>query len=110
MALKSTTNHYLNRVGESAWGLASCSEKAFVAASDNSHKITLFSSGVLSPPVLGCSRLEQIVFRGHTHNIPFIDISSSGHYLASSSIDHTCILWDVATGQQVYRTNFVTSW
>lgn len=38
---------------------------------------------------------------GHENNIPNIDFNESGRYLASSSIDQSCRVWDITTQKVV---------
>lgn len=43
----------------------------------------------------------KIELVGHEHNIPNIDFSETGQYLASASIDQTCRVWDITTRKVV---------
>ena len=44
--------------------------------------------------------IEKRELSGHTDNIPCVDFNQTGQYVASCSIDQTCRLWDIKTGQQ----------
>lgn len=43
----------------------------------------------------------QMELIGHDHNIPNIDFSETGQYIASVSIDQTCRVWDITTRKVV---------
>ena len=52
------------------------------------------------------------VLRGHTHNIPCVDVSPDGQWIASASIDSTCRLWRTADrgGPSLQCRSFGTEW
>lgn len=58
------------------------------------------------PNLLGDS--ERIELQGHGHNIPNIDFSESGKYIASASVDTTCRVWDITTRKIVTQKRFPT--
>jgi hypothetical protein len=66
---------------------------SLLAASCNDHSITLFSfeHDWQSPSI-------RFRFTEHSHNIPFLDLSPCGKYLASCSIDNSFIIWSTETG------------
>ncbi|KAJ1969986.1 hypothetical protein IWQ62_000263 [Dispira parvispora] len=47
---------------------------------------------------------------GHQNNVPNIAFSPCGRYLASCSIDRTCILWQVSTGKILQRRRIINQW
>ena len=42
-------------------------------------------------------------FTGHTQQVKFADFSKDGKYLASSSFDNTCIIYDIESGKEVAK-------
>ena len=40
------------------------------------------------------------VFTGHTQQVKLVDFSKDNRYLASSSFDNTCIIYDFAKGEE----------
>ena len=42
---------------------------------------------------------DRTVLSGHLHNIPNISFSPCGMFLVSCSIDRTCRVWNVHTGE-----------
>jgi WD40 repeat protein len=44
---------------------------------------------------------DRIVLRGHMNNIPNIAFSPCGTFLVSSSMDCSCRIWNVRTGESI---------
>lgn len=63
-------------------------QQFLVAVGSNSHCITLWNLS---------NQNEKFNIAGHDHNIPCIDFSPCGRFLASASIDGTVRVWDVQT-------------
>lgn len=99
--------------GISTWGIAIHAEQGLIAVSANNWKITVFNLVEMTRdnPIYGRrSRREPenflksqpvVVLVGHNNNIPNIDFNESGRYLASSSIDQSCKVWDITTQEVV---------
>ncbi|XJO73045.1 hypothetical protein BDV3_004083 [Batrachochytrium dendrobatidis] len=47
---------------------------------------------------------------GHSHNVPCIDFSPCGKYIISSSIDETCRVWDISTGETTLCKKIGSEW
>ncbi|ORX52847.1 hypothetical protein DM01DRAFT_1408168 [Hesseltinella vesiculosa] len=94
--------HDTNDQGTSTWGIA-IHESGLLAVSANNYKIKVFNMAtMLDLPVNNVlSQQTNLTLEGHNHNIPSIDIDSTGRFLISGSIDATCRLWDLSTGQQI---------
>ena len=45
--------------------------------------------------------MNSRIFMGHKHNIPGIDFSPNGQFLVSCSIDGSCRVWNVETGDMI---------
>lgn len=52
---------------------------------------------------------DRVHLIGHTHNIPCVDFNRTGRFIASCSIDQTCRIWDIKTGQQVSERQIMIS-
>ncbi|KAL0077465.1 WD40-repeat-containing domain protein, partial [Phycomyces blakesleeanus] len=94
----------------STWGLA-IHKDGLVAVSTNNKIVTVFNILELTKTsrmfendpdskrkrrkrnALKDKKVVNLV--GHEHNIPNIDFSHSGRYIASCSIDRTCRVWDL---------------
>ncbi|GBC02341.1 hypothetical protein RclHR1_04580009 [Rhizophagus clarus] len=50
------------------------------------------------------------VLRGHEHNIPNICFSACGRFLVSCSIDSTCRVWNIKTGELVQTKILTGDW
>lgn len=97
----------------STWGIAIHAEQGLIAVSANSWKITIFNMVEMTRdnPIYGrrsrrdpdnyLKSQSKVELIGHQHNIPNIDFNESGRYLASSSIDQTCKVWDITTQEVV---------
>ncbi|KNE70510.1 hypothetical protein AMAG_14635 [Allomyces macrogynus ATCC 38327] len=100
-------------VGQSAWGIAIHRDRHLLAVSCNSHDITVwslrshlhFSTLTGSKPLLGYEQSNRVL-EGHVHNVPAIAFDPSGRFLASVSIDQSCKLWDLITGNVVWSRSF----
>ncbi|KAI8921331.1 WD40-repeat-containing domain protein [Powellomyces hirtus] len=110
---------------ESAWGIALHGPKYLLAVSANSHTIMIwdlqsraFEDDDLmdlkdeekrcNNESLGGMPERELV--GHDHNVPSVDFSSCGTYLASCSIDCTVRIWNVQSGQVVSSRYFNSQW
>ncbi|KAJ1559339.1 hypothetical protein HK405_011019, partial [Cladochytrium tenue] len=82
----------------STWGVAVHGATRRVAVSANNMLVRVFDVGAGGPR--GHSRSHR-EFAGHQHNIPSVDFSGDGALLASCSIDGTCRVWAVETGDTV---------
>ena len=54
--------------------------------------------------------LESFVLKGHEHNIPGIDFSSNGDFLVSCSIDGSCRIWNIDTGDLIANDIISNEW
>ncbi|CAG8472941.1 1215_t:CDS:10 [Paraglomus brasilianum] len=114
---------------ESTWGIAMHGPSRLLAVSANSREITIFNfrNGLLSTGDQPKSQLsgtgdypaqyadvvcrlkdkhepaqrDRTVLSGHLHNIPNICFSPCGTFLVSCSIDRTCRVWNVHTGEHI---------
>ncbi|KAG0330751.1 hypothetical protein BG004_002002 [Podila humilis] len=123
---------FLLRTSESAWGLAIHAEQRMIAVSTNAHLIDIFHFGVDSPVLrkpakrlipepstataaTSSSTLSTLsesheVLKGHLHNIPCISFSPCGRFLASTSLDGTCRIWNLATAKVIQQSTFGDLW
>ncbi|KAI7867613.1 WD40-repeat-containing domain protein [Mucor mucedo] len=93
------------------WGIAIHADQGLVAVSANNKIITIYNILEMTRdnPIYGGSdntgnllgKELKIELVGHEHNIPNIDFSETGKYLASASIDQTCRVWDITTRKVV---------
>ncbi|KAJ3031024.1 UNVERIFIED_CONTAM: hypothetical protein HDU68_006862 [Siphonaria sp. JEL0065] len=93
---------------QSTWGIAIHPDSQLLAVSANSHTITVFDLRVHSSveqQQQDCYPLGEGIMqrelKGHNNNIPGIEFSPCGQFLASVSIDCTCRVWDLETGECV---------
>lgn len=84
----------------STWGIAIQPKRRMVAVSSNEWVIRIYDliSG------------KNSVFKGHTHNIPGVDFSSDGDFLVSCSIDGSCRIWNVDTGDLIASDIISDQW
>ncbi|KAI8883453.1 WD40 repeat-like protein [Backusella circina FSU 941] len=101
----------------STWGLAIHSDQGLLGVSANNLIITVFNILAMTekdpifgtrtkPNILG--ETEKIELMGHEHNIPCIDFSRCGRYIASTSIDTTCKVWDISKRKVVTERKATT--
>ncbi|GJD10840.1 hypothetical protein Gasu2_50080 [Galdieria sulphuraria] len=86
----------------SVWGISVCERNGLIALSSNDHCISMIR--ICLENEWGPQNRFFIVpsaCRGHQHNIPSIDFSAQGRFIASASIDETLRVWDLTTGQSV---------
>ncbi|KAJ3353421.1 hypothetical protein GGF32_003091 [Allomyces javanicus] len=103
----------LLNVGQSGWGIAIHRDHHLLAVSCNSHDISvwdlrsqLYFSTLTGSKSLPISEQSNRVLEGHMHNVPAIAFDPSGRFLASVSIDQSCKLWDLSTGNVVWSRSF----
>ncbi|TPX34870.1 hypothetical protein SmJEL517_g02651 [Synchytrium microbalum] len=94
---------------ESAWGIATHAEHHLVAVSTNAHTITVWNLEADKREWLG-EGCDKLVLRGHAHNVPNIDFSPCGRYLVSCSIDKSCKVWYLKSGDLVFSSNVTSQW
>jgi WD40 repeat protein len=86
---------YLNRDTESTWSAAFSTQLSVLVTGSNSHKAT-------------CTPLDENIshfkLEGHGHNIPCVDVSSTGEFVVTGSIDATIRVWHIPSQK------YVTSW
>jgi hypothetical protein len=99
----------------STWGIAIHADQGLLAVSANSWRITIFNLLEMTKdnPIFGSKKkpnllgaTEKIELEGHEHNIPNIDFSESGRYIASASVDTTCRVWDITTHKMITQKRF----
>ena len=114
----------LRNLGKSAWGLAVHTQGRLIAASCNSHNITVFSFALKLPEFgleeYGNDRLQEIILRrerdteyrltGHRFNIPNISFLNSdsdleGRYLVSTDLTGVILLWDLHQRKTIEKIN-----
>ena len=114
----------LRNVGRSAWGLATHSNARLIAASCNTHEITVYSFALMdegaihgeSPgsEVVNTTQLHsrerdsEITLTGHEHNVPnisFLNTESDkeGRYLASTDLKGVILIWDLVQRKALKR-------
>lgn len=83
----------------STWGIAMSPKNFLLATSSNSHAVTIFHfpSGRVIFQQQRSDEASSEVIRIHKHNIPSLDFSPCGKFLASCSIDGQVVLWSLAT-------------
>ncbi|KAJ3157060.1 hypothetical protein HDU89_002470 [Geranomyces variabilis] len=104
---------------ESAWGLALHGPRFLLAASANSHTIIIWNlkreegTGEEDGPSRAKAEsfvdFDQLELAGHEHNVPSIDFSTCGKFLASASIDCCVRIWNVDSGACIFR-KFTNQW
>ncbi|KAI4142543.1 MAG: hypothetical protein LQ340_007311 [Diploschistes diacapsis] len=114
----------LRNIGKSAWGLAIHSNARLIAASCNTHDITVFSFALTnnhvlrgeSPNLTDASstavnyrrRDTEFTLNGHGFNIPNIsflnaDSDKEGRYLVSTDLTGLVLIWDLRERRGVKR-------
>jgi hypothetical protein len=94
-----------NNDNVSTWGIAISNSSSYVAVSANSRTITL-----LKYDTTDFTQFENKSIAGHHHNIPCIDFSNCGRFLASISIDLTARVWEVSTGKMRSKVSLGSQW
>jgi len=92
----------LSNANISTWGVAVNPCIPMIAVSANSHNIYLWRLSNLG--------MEPTIFSGHQHNIPCIDFSPCGRYIASISIDCTAKVWNVHSAKCVASRTLGIEW
>ncbi|CAG8539020.1 10396_t:CDS:10 [Dentiscutata erythropus] len=106
--------HFKNN--ESTWGVALHGPRRLLAVSANSHEITIFNLQYGLQPLAKFSDSQDMScrpkysLRGHRHNVPNISFSSCGQFLVSCSIDRSCRIWNVNTGQTIVFQEVSSEW
>eukprot|EP01118_Nematostelium_gracile_P018843 TRINITY_DN8520_c0_g1_i1.p1 TRINITY_DN8520_c0_g1~~TRINITY_DN8520_c0_g1_i1.p1 ORF type:complete len:279 (-),score=50.61 TRINITY_DN8520_c0_g1_i1:763-1599(-) len=95
---------YFTNHGISTWGCSISNSGLKIGVSANSHDITIWD---LQGATL---QRERIVLSGHENNIPCVAFSPCGKYIASTSIDGTCRLWDLSTERVIAGLEFGSDW
>jgi WD40 repeat protein len=90
----------------STWGIA-IHHSYKLAWSDNSWTVYIKHVDFLCTTGPNFSTKQ---LRGHNHNIPSVEYLKDGSNLLSCSIDGTCRLWDVNTGEQLMVYSYGVSW
>lgn len=95
----------------STWGIASCRNNSLLAVSSNSHSVTIFHYP--SKRIIFHAEPESESEQIHIHNIPSLDFSPCGKYLASCSIDGSVGVWSISdetVTKMTHRTNKEWGW
>ncbi|CAG8550866.1 20230_t:CDS:10 [Gigaspora rosea] len=106
--------HFKN--DESTWSIALNGPRRLLAVSANSHEITIFNLQYGLQKLAKFSDSQDMSckpkysLRGHRHNIPNISFSSCGQFLVSCSIDKSCRIWNVNTGQTIVSQEVSSEW
>lgn len=61
-------------------------------------------------PTLPVNQASQQILRGHDHNIPSVDFSPCGQFVATASIDRTCRTWRLSDGKQIQKKSLAQLW
>ncbi|TPX31217.1 hypothetical protein SeMB42_g07794 [Synchytrium endobioticum] len=97
-------------VDESAWGIATHAKRHLLAVSTNAHTITVFDMAECGRSLGTDGRTSKLLLKGHANNIPSICFSPCGKSLVSASIDQTCKIWDLKTGNIIYSRAITREW
>lgn len=90
---------------ESTWGIAISSNNLLIATSSNAHAVTLFHFPS-----------KRVIFSGaegpkiHLHNIPSLDFSPCGRWVASCSIDGQVAVWSLINRQVTRFDSKLNGW
>jgi WD40 repeat protein len=83
-----------DNLGESTWSLSI--SNSFLSLGCNSFVISIFDK-----------KLEKFyLLRGHTNNVPCVDLSPCERFLASVSIDETIRIWDLEEKKEIMQDSF----
>lgn len=83
----------------STWGIA-IHRRGMVAVSSNEWVIRIYD----------LMAENNLVFKGHKHNIPDVDFSADGDFIVSCSIDGSCRIWNVNTGDLIASDIISDQW
>lgn len=86
----------LNTDTESTWSMGLSTQLGVLVTGSNGHRLTCI-------PLLD-NKSSHFTLEGHNHNIPCVDISSNGEFVASGSIDTTIRVWHIPSKR------FIKSW
>eukprot|EP00871_Galdieria_phlegrea_P001940 jgi/Galph1/2747/GphlegSOOS_G1421.1 len=109
-----------NRIGQervvlsmssSVWGISICEDTGLIATSSNDHCISMIRI-LLDTQLESRNRVFLVpsICCGHEHNIPCIDFSKHGRYIASASIDETLRVWDLKTEDEGEKWGWGVKW
>ena len=95
----------------STWGIAMSPKNFLLATSSNSHSVTIFhypTRRVIFSQTEESS--ETVPIRIHKHNIPSLDYSPCGKFLASCDIEGRVFLWSLCTGEISRIKSYSIEW
>eukprot|EP01122_Echinamoeba_exundans_P006046 TRINITY_DN1630_c0_g1_i1.p1 TRINITY_DN1630_c0_g1~~TRINITY_DN1630_c0_g1_i1.p1 ORF type:complete len:492 (+),score=55.87 TRINITY_DN1630_c0_g1_i1:346-1821(+) len=95
------------RNGESSWSLTSSQDSPYLFVGSNEWTIHRYRLDAGSPSEI---EADKLVFKGHQHNVPCIDLSPNGKFLASVSVDETVIIWNAVTGEKLHQKLIPGGW
>eukprot|EP01080_Neovahlkampfia_damariscottae_P002642 gene2642-3839_t len=88
----------INNSNESTWSLA-FKNNLFIFG-DNSHNIKVYKY----------LTKEYFILKGHSNNVPCVDLSNCGKYLLSTSIDKTIRIWNVKEKKEIVNKKVNHEW
>jgi len=94
-----------NNNAVSTWGCAVNTQAPMIAVSANSWSISIWNLANSSQ-----EEYQKTTCEGHNHNIPCIDFSPCGNFIASVSIDCQIKIWEVETGTCIATKRLGTEW
>jgi WD40 repeat protein len=98
------------QASQSAWGIAIHQHFHLIAVSCNAHSIRIWDLRNDQDRKRDLAfehwEVQQLDLLGHADNIPDIDFDDTGQYLASASIDQTCRIWNVKSGECIFVVHF----